>query len=284
MKPTQVAVPGSALQPCNLVIERVDAPTLPRHCCALGCHACIRPTSFGVRALGNGVAESVPTPISFGDGIARIAVVDGGDLETRQIMRNALTADLFADCEFFNTAAAALQTLSDFTIKLSIVELALPDACGIECALQLLARQPSMKVILVTNWQDSQIVEFAFAAGIAECLVKPIHVGQCLATLMAAGFKTRAACSMHIPGHLANRRSPGSIAVSTFAAGSREEQILSCLEDGLLYKEIQDRLHISLASLKKLQHRIFLRLGSHNRTEAVKEWRLRNSQLYAKQA
>ena len=34
---------------------------------------------------------------------------------------------------------------------------------------------------------------------------------------------------------------------------SREEQVLACLEEGLLYKEITERLHIGLPLLRKLQ-------------------------------
>jgi DNA-binding NarL/FixJ family response regulator len=53
---------------------------------------------------------------------------------------------------------------------------------------------------------------------------------------------------------------------------AREEEILACLDQGLQYKEIPDQLHISMALVKKLQQRIFHKLGVHSRTLAVNQW------------
>jgi DNA-binding CsgD family transcriptional regulator len=53
---------------------------------------------------------------------------------------------------------------------------------------------------------------------------------------------------------------------------AREEDILACLAQGLQYKEIPDRLNISMALVKKLQQRIFHKLGVHSRTLAVNQW------------
>ena len=53
---------------------------------------------------------------------------------------------------------------------------------------------------------------------------------------------------------------------------SRETQILACFEQGLLYKEITERLHISYWVLRKLQRRMFERLKAANRAEAVRHW------------
>jgi len=47
---------------------------------------------------------------------------------------------------------------------------------------------------------------------------------------------------------------------------------MECLADGLLYKEIEDKLWLSRSLLKKIQHKLFAKLGATNRTEAIKRW------------
>lgn len=45
------------------------------------------------------------------------------------------------------------------------------------------------------------------------------------------------------------------------------------LANGLLYKEIADRMNVSYGAVHKLQHKIFLKLRVSNRTEAAVKWR-----------
>lgn len=52
----------------------------------------------------------------------------------------------------------------------------------------------------------------------------------------------------------------------------RERQVMEHLAEGLLYKEIADRMKISYAAVHKLQHKIFVKLRVGNRTEAVVKW------------
>jgi DNA-binding CsgD family transcriptional regulator len=63
------------------------------------------------------------------------------------------------------------------------------------------------------------------------------------------------------------------------AAGARqcalnqsEEELLACLGEGLLYKEIEERLHLSHTALRKRQHRLYAKLDAQNRTEALNQW------------
>jgi len=53
----------------------------------------------------------------------------------------------------------------------------------------------------------------------------------------------------------------------------REEEVLACLGEGLLYKEIEERLRLSHTALRKRQHRVYAKLGAQNRTEALNRWR-----------
>jgi DNA-binding NarL/FixJ family response regulator len=85
---------------------------------------------------------------------------------------------------------------------------------------------------------------------------------------------TRSSC-----GGRENMREPFCSATSPASPGgeaawrSREEEVLRCMEDGMLYKEIEDRLHLTHSKLRKLQQRIFRKWHAQNSREAVRNWR-----------
>src|SRR5437762_11107430 len=60
---------------------------------------------------------------------------------------------------------------------------------------------------------------------------------------------------------------------STLALTLPENELMRHLGNGLLYKEIADRMGISFAKVHKLQHKIFMKLNVNNRTEAVNKWK-----------
>jgi LuxR family maltose regulon positive regulatory protein len=65
--------------------------------------------------------------------------------------------------------------------------------------------------------------------------------------------------------------SPSPLRLATLT--EREQHILRLLDSGLLWKELPDRLGISLSVINKLSRSIFRKLGAHNRAEAVNHWR-----------
>jgi len=52
----------------------------------------------------------------------------------------------------------------------------------------------------------------------------------------------------------------------------RENEVLQLLADGLLYKEIADRLHIVHGTVRQHIHNIYEKLHVQNRTEAVNKY------------
>ena len=171
---------------------------------------------------------------------------------------------------FFTTAAAAVQNIPHLDVQILLVEMSLPDVCGLRCARELLAQRPQLKTVITTSLRDAMLIRFALTAGISNWLVKPLRVGQCLATLrLNAGTDDGKPLTL-LPGtgQKGQASRPARLLLTT-----REEQVMAGLAEGLLYKEVADRLQLSHAAVKRLQHHAFLKLQAHNRTEAVNSWR-----------
>lgn len=187
---------------------------------------------------------------------AGVALVGGTDV-LAVLERVLYDSGEFRFCGCFPTANQILQQFPTLDIKLILFDLHISDNCGIAVAHALRAQRPDIKLIFITSLRNTAIVSRIAATGASGILVRPFHARQCLATLRFAAAAAR-------PSN--RERRCGSL-------NTREDIILSCLAEGLLYKEIEDRLQITSALMKKLQKRIFKKLHARNRTEAVTAWK-----------
>jgi DNA-binding NarL/FixJ family response regulator len=65
------------------------------------------------------------------------------------------------------------------------------------------------------------------------------------------------------------KKSPGTYFLPL---SPREREVLAALAEGLLYKEISQKLGISYAAVHKHQHNIFKKMRVTNRSEATRVW------------
>ncbi len=50
---------------------------------------------------------------------------------------------------------------------------------------------------------------------------------------------------------------------------ARESEAMNLLSEGLLYKEVADRMNVTLGNVKQKAHKIYEKLDVSNRTEAI---------------
>jgi len=58
----------------------------------------------------------------------------------------------------------------------------------------------------------------------------------------------------------------------SFRLTPRENEVICCFANGLLYKETAEKLRISYSAVHKHQHKAFLKLRATNRSEAIRNW------------
>jgi DNA-binding NarL/FixJ family response regulator len=169
---------------------------------------------------------------------------------------------------------AALLAIPKCEACLLLIELALPDGCGIWCARKLLAHEPTIHVILVSAIRDALLLERAAAVGIEDLLVKPFTLGRCLARMRFVLCRSFCGLWPEAAGQEAFRPLTASPQHPLpCALRDVEKTVLDCLAEGLMYKEIADRVGRSEAAVKKLANGIYGKLQVHSRTQAVLRWR-----------
>jgi DNA-binding NarL/FixJ family response regulator len=200
----------------------------------------------------------------------RVAVVDD-DVNTCLCLKDILqSAENFIFAGSFTNAAGALTGIPRLSPDLTLMDIRLPDLNGIECAKRLKRTMPLLKIVIVTGTHDSNLVGTSLQAGAIAYLIKPFEADQLLATLRFAAVNQADAK----PNEKGTKITPFSkIQINTnLPLNPREREVLKNLAEGLLYKEISDKLGISYSAVHKCLNNVYKKLHVSNRTEAVRMW------------
>lgn len=199
-----------------------------------------------------------------------VAVVDD-EADTRIMVEDILARSEGYYCAgSYSSAYQALQFIPAIRPQLVFMDIRMPGMSGIECARRIKAKLPQLKIIMITGVFDTATVTEAFRAGSDCYLTKPFTAEQLLASLkFALSSSSQASKEIHPKPPDA---APSLARVRGRHLTVRENEVVKLLAKGYLYKEIEAQMDLSGPVVKKVQHKIFLKLGVSNRTEAVSRW------------
>jgi len=187
------------------------------------------------------------------------------ELLARQLQRcHALTC-----CGAYADAEQALREIPRRKPAIVLMDIKLPGMDGIECTRQLRKALPNLNIVMLTEHGDSDLIFEALKAGANGYLLRKHttsdQIEQALAEVMAGGSPM----TPHIARKVVNYFQQLGNAPGLEKLTSREKQVLACLVEGWLYKEIAHRLGISLDTTRKHLCNIYRKLQVSSRTEAV---------------
>lgn len=137
---------------------------------------------------------------------------------------------------------------------------------GVQATKAIRTRYPTVQVLALTSFYDSELVQRALRAGAIGYLLKGVSMDELAnAIRMAkAGQPTLAAEAVQ-----ALVETTGASSKPGRDLSEREREVLQLLADGLSNAEIADRLVVSVAAVKYHVSSILSKLDATNRTEAV---------------
>ena len=198
-----------------------------------------------------------------------IVIVEDLD-EVREGLKNFLAlSDEFTVLDTFKNAEEALQEIPAMKPDIVIMDINLPGMNGIECIRQLRNKTPSTQYMMFTVYENDEKVFEALKAGASGYLLKNTGLVQMIESLKQL-HDGGSPMSANIARKLVTvfRQQENSLAdIKTLS--NRENEILQLLANGLLYKEIADKLFISVNTVRQHIHKIYEKLHVQNRTEAI---------------
>ena len=142
---------------------------------------------------------------------------------------------------------------------------------GIECVRQLKPLLPETQIVMLTVFEDTDKIFSALAAGASGYLLKrlaPAKLLEAIREVHEGGSPMSAPIARKVVQSLrAAPPAPGEAALS-----AREREVLDRLAEGLAYKQIAERLSLSIHTVRNYIRRIYEKLHVQSRTEAVAKY------------
>lgn len=170
------------------------------------------------------------------------------------------------------TYATGEKAVADIPLQkpdVALVDINLPGMSGIECVGQLKAKLPSLQVIMLTMYEQSDLIFNSLRVGASGYLLKstpPDELIRAFDEVLSGGSPMSIRIARKVVQYFQQTEGVDS---PVEKLSPREYEILSLLAKGRLYKEIVAELGISHGTLRTHQMHIYEKLQVKSRTEAA---------------
>lgn len=179
------------------------------------------------------------------------------------------SAEGFRCIATYASAEAALEELPHHAPDVVLMDIGLPGMSGIECIQRLKAQDAALQIMMLTIYEDDEKIYNSLAAGATGYVLKktpPAKLLESIQDLYHGGSPMSNQIARKVVQTFQHAQTPST---ATAGLSKREQEILSYLAKGHLYKEIADTLSISVETVRTHLHKIYEKLHVHTRTEAV---------------
>jgi DNA-binding NarL/FixJ family response regulator len=205
--------------------------------------------------------------------MTRIAIV-----EDNKVIRESLAEFVQSDPECrcvctCSTAEEALKVIPGHQPEIVLMDIQLPNTSGIECTAQLKQMLPSIQIIMVTVYEDTERIFKALRAGACGYLLKrctPEELLSAVREVRQGGVPMSREIARKV---IASFQEPLTAAAEVEDLSPREREILELLADGYPNKEIASRLGLSDGTVRWHLRHVYHKLHVRSRTEAALKFR-----------
>jgi DNA-binding NarL/FixJ family response regulator len=192
--------------------------------------------------------------------------------EDHTIVREGMRALLASEADIRIVAEAengqeAVKLALSIRPDVVVMDIAMPLLNGMEATRQILAAEPSTRVLILSAHSDDAYVEHVIALGAAGYLLKQSSSSM-LAKSIREVHRGLTCFTPALANHLRRRgkisQSAGVLKVPDLKLTTRENEVLQLIAEGKANKETADILHISIKTVEKHRHQVMRKLDLHN--------------------
>ncbi len=163
----------------------------------------------------------------------------------------------------------ALRQIPGKTPDVVLMDINLPQMNGIECVARLKEQMPKTQVLMLTTYEDGDLIFDSLRKGANGYLLKdmpPAELVQAIEDVHTGGAPMSPQIARKVVSHFQQIKKPQS---DMDQLTKREEEILSLLAKGFFYKEIAEKMGVTIHTVKAHSHHVYEKLHVQSRTEAV---------------
>ncbi|MGB7746366.1 MAG: response regulator transcription factor [Verrucomicrobiia bacterium] len=198
-----------------------------------------------------------------------VSIVEDNDKLRATLARLIDRSEGFRCLSQYANAEEALKDLPKVRPDVVLMDINLPGMNGVQCVRQLKALLPQLQVMMLTVYEDTENIFNALAAGANGYMLKRTSSKELLEAIQDVQ-RGGSPMTMHIARKVVQSfQHTAATAQPAENLSEREQQVLDCLCQGLMYKEIAEKLAISYETVHTYIRRIYEKLQVRTRTEAV---------------
>lgn len=218
---------------------------------------------------------TVPPPAPSDHPIRVALVEDQGGL--RDSLKKALTGIPGITCvACCANAEQAVEELPAVRPDVVLMDINLPGMSGVECVRHLVDLIPGVLVVMLTVFDNTEAIFNSLKSGACGYLHKPVRGRELVAAIreVAAGGSPMSARIARMVVQTFNRPAPSPpVSQPQATLTDREQAVLDLVLEGFPYKQIADRLDLSVYTVNFHIRNIYGKLQVHSRSEAVAKFR-----------
>jgi DNA-binding NarL/FixJ family response regulator len=199
----------------------------------------------------------------------KVAIVEDDDgIRASLATLIARAADLRLTGDY-RDAETALKEIPKKPADVILMDINLPGMNGVECVRHLKAVLSDAQFLMLTVYEDSDSLFNSLRAGASGYLLKRTATSRLLEAVRdvhAGGSPMTPQLARRVVQFF-SRQSAGESSMSKLTSG--EKEFLDQLAKGYAYKEIADRMNISIDTVRSYVRTVYEKLHVHSRTEAV---------------
>lgn len=199
----------------------------------------------------------------------KVAIVDDDEgirSSLASLIRRVSSFRLSGD---YPDAETALRELPRRPADVVLMDINLPGMNGVECVRQLKIALPATQVLMLTVYEDSDSLFNSLKAGASGYLLKrtaSARLVEAIRDVNAGGSPMTPQLARRVVQFFAQ---PAENAPPVSGLTPGEKEFLEQLAKGYAYKEIADRMRISIDTVRSYVRTVYEKLHVHSRTEAV---------------
>ena len=200
-----------------------------------------------------------------------ISIVEDNDKLRGTLAKVIGRADGFRFATDYANAEEAIADLPKVRPDVVLMDINLPGMNGVECVRKLKTLLPQTQVMMLTVYEDTENIFKALAAGANGYMLKRTPTKdliEAIREMQRGGSPMTTHIARLVVQSFQKTKAPSS-GGDLSDLSEREQQVLDLLAQGLIYKEIAEKLSIGYETVHTYIRRIYEKLQVRTRTEAV---------------
>lgn len=203
--------------------------------------------------------------------ITRIAIIEDDD-KIRHYLSEQIQVHMdVTDVDCYDNAETALKEITAEPVDIALFDVQLPGMNGIECIRRLKIIHPQIQCMVLTIYDHADTIFDALKAGAISYLLKstpPEKLIEAIHEVQAGGSPISSQIARKVIEAFTLKEKTNE---HFQALSRREQEMLEQLSKGYRYKEIADKLFISIETVRTHVRNIYEKLQVNSRIEALRK-------------